>query len=215
MRPRKKPLKPFLLLRFLGVLGGLEAASAAETLKEESTDAAKTEIREQTEPRNSQALLQLGWVSIIKAGKHLTGLAPSVGFSHATSSWLSLGGNVRFAFQPSSVVAIYTALELKAVLAITGTFIQNDRSIFLDEKEVFRGRDLNPGGLRLELNGTQFFFNSSSSIVPFTGFGGAAYYIFASQSSVNFLLGGKYEFLYSASMNLKPIQGFAGITLGF
>lgn len=206
---------PFLFTGILLATSALSETLAAETLGGQETNSKNSEIREQIETKKNEALLQLGYISISRSDKKITGLTPCVGFSHAVSSWLSLGGNLRFAFQPSSIVAIYTAFELKSIFAVTGSLIQNERSTFLDDKEVFHSRDFNSDGLRFEINASQFFFNSSASIVPLTGVGLSAYYVFASQSNIHFLLGVKDEILYGAVLSFSLIQGFAGITIGF
>ncbi len=191
-----------MLLSRLGLSPNAGAAEA--TLRQESSDS------------RFWASAETGYATIKSSnGAQVSALAAGIGANFAVLDRLAVGLGVRQSFSPqSSFSAYYTAFDVKATYALTGApLVLSRESVTMDSESVLEGKTANEGGFRLQLGLAQYYLNSSSGAVPFSGIGAQAHYEFPSESKLNYLIGIKYDQVGNGKLTLSPIQLLGGIVL--
>ena len=118
------------------------------------------------------------WVFSLNTGD-LSGGGLAAAVDVAVSEDFALGALFSYAWASDGAGAsIYYAQSLRLVYALTGQLLKSHHRISMDGAPTVRYRGHSPGGLRLGLSMSQYFLNSTSSSVPYSGAGAFLFYEF-------------------------------------
>jgi hypothetical protein len=120
----------------------------------------------------------------------ISGLSISAGFIYALNDNWAVVPGIQQAYSPDDDYAtLFTNLNFGAVWAITGKLNRSDRVLTADGWPVVKSINDPTGGFRFLFKGTQYFLNTKSAAIPYSGAGVGIYYEFPSAESISFSLG--------------------------
>lgn len=196
----------FLFL--FGVMGG---SGTVEALAEDSMQIATRE-----ESHRVSLAVTPEYITFSNAGKTINGTALGLGVSYGYWDRFGFGARLSQAFYVSAGLwPIYTAIELRFVFALTGSLVQKSEIISMSGAEVYSAESENSGGFRFQLSASQFLFNSSVTVLPFSGMGGVLSYEYPIGHLISLTGGVGGEWLTSGKTTFTPIHVIAGLVLGF
>ena len=154
-----------------------------------------------------QLVSSLSFLSLARTTQSITGLEFGLGLNYALNPKWSLGGGYRQGFNSIGFSSIYSALEVKLIHALTGDLLRRSHKTQLDQTDVYTETSTNRGGLRAELAFSQYFFNGTTSIYPYSGLGAGILYEFTFQSPFGLRTGVRADTSSDGKNTLNIIQG--------
>ena len=174
-----------------------------------TADQASSVVHESEEAHPLGLELSLSGLSLSRAGTSLIGLEFGAGLGYFFNPKWSVGVGYHQSFNSLSFSAMYSAFQVGVTYAITGTMSQETRKIRLGDTEVYQERSTSLGGLRAMAVFSQYFFNGSSGIYPYSGLGVAVLYEFDWLRPVGFRVGVRGDLTQNGVSSLQIIQGVA------
>jgi hypothetical protein len=198
-----KQLRVIFLALFVA-FGGIETFQGGIALAEETS----TVVQEVADDRKLQIVVGISGLYLFRSNASVTGTDFGATISYIFHPRWSAGGGYHQGFNGFSFSTIYSAFELDGTFAITGTLAQQGRKVFLGDTQVLRERPQNRGGLRIMAIFSQYLFNGTASIYPYSGLGGSLFYDFTSNLPVGLRLGVRADITQNGAGSLNVIQGF-------
>lgn len=169
-------------------------------------------IHEAVENHPVQAKLSLSLISLNSSTattKSISGSDFGVGVDYYFHPKWSLGLAYHQAFSSLSFAAAYSAVEVTATYSITGTHTQSTRKVRLGDTLVYTENGGELGGLKASASFSQFFFNGTSGIYPYSGLGLGFYYELNWLRPIGLRLGARGDTTTNGSGSIMLIQGVA------
>lgn len=138
----------------------------------------------------------------------LWGQGPEVSFEKAIGQNWCVGGGFGQAYSyDQSLQTLFTSIDVSLWYSLWGQFTQ-DTQLWRDSRGFIASySESKTGGLRFGLGTQQFFFNSASGAIPFSGFGVKLLYEFGLNFPVDIALGAEYSKLINPNYNMTSLRG--------
>ncbi|MEI8027598.1 MAG: hypothetical protein WCI18_14725 [Pseudomonadota bacterium] len=148
------------------------------------------------------------------AGTSLWGNGPEVNFEKAIGQNWCVGGGIGQAYSyDKSLQTLFTSLDVSLWYSLWGKFTQ-DTQLWRDSRGIIANyTESKTGGLRFGFGSQQYFFNSASGAIPFSGFGAKLLYEFGLDLDVDFAMGIEYSRLINANYTMTSSRGIFSIVL--
>lgn len=170
-------------------------------------------LKDETEFDRFRVIISPEYTTISNKGQSLTGIGVQGAFMAGLTEKWQLGLGFRQSFSGNGLANLFSEIDIRNSLALTGSTVMHRRRIDINGVETYNSSVYGEGGLRLDLYLAQYFFNLESSVLPLSGVGGGLHYEFPSESSLGFLAGIRIDYVTSGTLTVYPIQIFAGINL--
>lgn len=143
-------------------------------------------------------------------GEALTGLGVTFQVQFGLNNDFALNASVRqsFAFGGSGII---TSFDGRLTYALTGKLIGVDKVAGLNGSKIVRVKDHDLSGFRLQLIASQYYFNASTTTVPYSGMGASGYYEFTGSNRFNYIVGGRMDMIANSEYSTSPLSFFVGL----
>lgn len=147
-------------------------------------------------------------------GDALSGIGMSFQGQFALTESYAVNVSVRqnFSFAGESII---TSFDGRFTYALTGKLIGTDRVTKINGTKVADVKDYDLSGFRLQLIASQYYFNASTTTVPYNGMGLSAYYETTSKSRYNYIYGARFDQISNSGLSTSPLSVFAGVGFNF
>ncbi len=172
-------------------------------------DQASSVVQESVEAHPLGVGLSISGMSLARNSISLIGLEFGAGLEYFFHPKWSVGVGYHQSFNSLSFSAVYSAFQVGLTYAVTGTMSQETRKIRLGDTEVYQERSSSLGGLRAMAIFSQYFFNGTSGIYPYSGLGLALLYELDWLRPVSFRVGVRGDLTQNGVSSLQIIQGVA------
>ena len=144
----------------------------------------------------------------------LWGNGPEVNFEKAISQNWCVGGGIGQAYSyDKSLQTLFTSLDVSLWYSLWGKFTQ-DTQLWRDSRGIIANySESKTGGVRFGLGSQQYFFNSASGAIPFSGFSTKLLYEFGLNFDVDIALGVEYSRLINPNYTLTSLRGVFSMVL--
>ena len=164
-------------------------------------------LTESNDNHRFQVVANLSSLSVSRASTSISGSEFGLGVEYAFQPKYAIGISYHQGFTSLGVASIYSAFQLGVIYAITGNFSKETRKIQLGDSELYSDSYGDVGGLRAALSFSQYFFNGTGSIFPYSGIGAALYYEFNWLRPIGLRLGVRGDYTGNGNASLRVMQG--------
>jgi hypothetical protein len=188
---------------------GLSARAQCQSLSAETQSSYKIQQNSSFQNFSIFAMPEVNFVDGTSGAK-LTKGAVALGVQFSFSRNWALAPSVRqsYSTQNNKTSAFYLAFDVNIVYALTGGLGVEETNTSVGGAKVYESRTKSEGGFRLELGMKQYFFNSPTTTVPFSGPGSLLYYHFPWNDVLGFSAGSGADLISNATTNLRIIRVF-------
>lgn len=156
-------------------------------------------VEQEVQPDRLQLYVAPMYSLFSREGNTLNGLDINLGMNYALDDRLAIEGGAHQAFSFSGFSAMYSTLELGLSFAVWGSQIRHRRKVKVSGLEVATGVESTQSALIVGAMAKQYFFNGSSSVLPFSGLGISVLYRLPSTTTSNLGVGVSTDFIANGS----------------
>lgn len=125
---------------------------------------------------------------------------------------INISARQSFSFAGSGII---TSFDGRLTYAISGKLMGEDKSANINGLKVVEVQDHDLSGFRVQLIASQYYFNASTTTVPYNGMGLSGYYEWANDERYNYIAGARFDQISNSEFSTSPLSVFCGLGIPF